>query len=280
MLEKNSEKHQELLDIAYRVRQNALRMAEVDQQGFIAQSLGAADMVTALFFYAMKYKAEDPEWEDRDRFLMSAGHNAIVIYAAMAEAGYFPKEELDTYGLDNSRLPQASMPKYTPGIEISGGSIGLGLPIAVGMGLGLKRKNSDSFIYVMMGDGELAEGPTWEAAMSASNHNVNNIIALVDMNGIQADGFTNTVTNTEPIHEKFEAFGFYTQRVNGNSIFEVANAIDRAKEDKSNRPKMIICDNVPGTGVDFLIGHPKAHFIRMDRESWERADRELKRGEE
>lgn len=280
MLEKNSEKHQELLDIAYRVRQNQLRMAEVDSQGFIAQALGAADIVTTLFFYAMNYKANDPEWEDRDRFLLSAGHNAIAVYGAMAEAGYFPKEELDTYGLDGSRLPQASMPKYTPGIEISGGSIGLGLPIAVGMGLGLKRKKSDSFVYVMMGDGELAEGPTWEAAISASNHHVDNVIAIVDVNGIQADGATKTVTDIEPLHDKFSAFGFFTQRINGNNILELAEAIDLAKADKSGKPKMIICDTVPGTGVDFLIGNPKAHFIRMDKESWDRADRELKRGEE
>lgn len=280
MLEKNSEKHQELLDTAYRVRQNQIRMAEVDGRGFLAQALGAAEIVTSLYFYGMNYKPEDPEWEGRDRFLMSAGHNAIAIYSAMAEAGFFPKEELDTYGLDESRLPQASMPKYTPGIEISGGSIGLGLPIAVGIGLGLKRKHSDSKVFVMMGDGELCEGPTWEAAMSASNHNVDNIIALVDMNGIQADGATHTVTKTEPIHEKFEAFGFYTQRINGNSIYEVCKAIDQAKEDQSGKPKIIICDTVPGTGVDFLIGNPKAHFISLDQAGWERAEKELKRGEE
>ena len=141
---------EELIEKAYDVRKNVLRMGHVDKRGFIAQSLGAADFLTVLYFHAMKYHADDPKWEGRDRFLLSAGHNAIAVYAAMAEAGFFPKDWLDTYGLDNSRLPMSCMPAYTPGIEISGGSIGLGMPIAVGMAMGLKRKGSDSKFYVMM----------------------------------------------------------------------------------------------------------------------------------
>lgn len=273
-------KKEELIEKAYDVRKNVLRMAEVDGRGFIAQGIGAADILTVLYFYAMKYRADEPDWEGRDRFLLSAGHNAIAVYGAMAEAGFFPKEELAMYGLDNSRLPMASMPKYTPGIEISGGSIGLGLPIAVGMALGLKAKKSDSKVYVMMGDGELAEGPTWEAALSAGNYELDNIIAFVDVNGIQADGKTVDVMKTEPLDDKFRAFNFDVQRVNGNSIGELMKAVDHAKEVNENKPHIILCDTTPGKGVPFLIGHPKSHFVSLDEESWKQAYEVLERGVE
>lgn len=272
-------KKEELIEKAFEVRKNVLRMAQIDKKGFIAQGVGAADFLTVLYFYAMKYRPEDPKWEGRDRFLLSAGHNAIAVYAAMAEAGIIPKEELDTYGLDNSRLPMSSMPAYTPGIEISGGSIGLGLPIAVGMALGLKKKGSDARIYVMMGDGELAEGPVWEAAMSAGSYKLNNIIALVDVNGIQADGKTSTVLDTEPLSDKFKAFNFYVQRIDGNSISALMTAIDNAKASAEEKPSVILCDTVPGKGIPFLIGDPKSHFISLNDEGWVRAYQELERGE-
>ncbi len=271
---------EELIEKAYEVRKNVLRMAHLDKRGFIAQSLGAADFLTVLYFHAMNYHADDPKWEGRDRFLLSAGHNAIAVYAAMAEAGFFPKDWLDTYGKDDSRLPMSSMPAFTPGIEISGGSIGLGLPTAVGMAMGLKRKGSDAKVYIMMGDGELAEGPTWEAAMSAGYHKLDNIIAFVDANGIQADGKTKDVMDTEPLHDKFSAFNFDVQRVNGNSISELVAAVDRAKSSTEAKPHMIICDTVPGTGLSFLIGNSKSHFIALDDADWERAFNELERGKD
>ena len=267
-----------LLDKAYEVRKNVLRMGYVDKRGFIAQGLDAADFLTVLFFYAMKYDPKNLTWEDRDRFILSNGHNSISVYAAMAEAGYFPKDVLDTYGKDDSMLPQSCLPKYTPGIEISAGSIGLGLPVGVGMAMGLKRKKSDSRVYIMMGDGELAEGPTWEAATSAGSYKLDNIIALIDRNGIQADGRCDTVVNTEPVDKKFEAFNFYVQRINGNSIEEVVNAVDNAKYHNGGRPSAIVCDTTPGQGVSFMIGNPKAHFISLNAEGWERAFAELERG--
>lgn len=269
----------ELIERAYEVRKNVLRMGYVDRRGFIAQGLGASDFLTALFFHAMNYKADDPDWEERDRFLLSAGHNAIAVYAAMAAAGLIPEEWLDEYGLDDSHLPMSSMPKYTPHIEISGGSIGLGLPTAVGMALGLKRKRSDSKIYIMMGDGEMAEGPTWEAAMSAGNYKLDNIIGLVDVNGIQADGLTRDVMVTEPLDEKFRAFGFDVQRINGNRMSQIVEALDNARTSKEKKPHIIVCDTVPGIGLDFLIGNPKAHFISLDDEGWKKAFSELKKGE-
>ena len=271
-------KIKELMERAYILRKNALRMAEVEKQGFIAQALGIADVMSVLYFHAMNYRADEPEWEGRDRFLLSVGHVAIGMYAALVEAGFIPEDELVTYAQDGSRLPMSAMESYTPGVEMSGGSIGLGLPTAVGMALGLKQKKSDSFVYTLMGDGELAEGPTWEAAISASNFNLNNIIAIIDINGIQADGLTVNTMKTEPVHEKFKSFGWYVQRINGNDMSAVLKAFDNARQSDEKKPRAILCDTTPGTGIPFLVGHEKTHFIRLDDKDWEQAYKELEAG--
>ena len=155
---------------AYHIRRHALRMAEVQGQGYIAQALGIADVLAVSYFDALNYRPQEPEWEGRDRFLLSIGHYAIALYAALIEAGVIPEDEIETYGSDDSRLPMSGMASYTPGMEITGGSLGQGLSIAVGMCLGLKRKSSRSFVYNLLSDGELDEGSTWEAAMSASSY--------------------------------------------------------------------------------------------------------------
>ena len=151
-------------------------MGEVQGQGYIAQALGVADVLAVSYFHALRYRPEDPEWEGRDRFLLSIGHYAIALYAVLIEAGVVPADELETYGTDDSRLPMSGMASYTPGMEISGGSLGIGLGIAVGMCLGLRRKQSSSLVYNLMSDGELGEGPTWEAAMSAAHWKLGNLI--------------------------------------------------------------------------------------------------------
>ena len=173
---------------AYHIRRHALRMAEVQGQGYIAQALGVADVLAVSYFDALNYRPQDPEWEGRDRFLLSIGHYAIALYAALIEAGILPEDEIETYGSDDSRLPMSGMAAYTPGMEITGGSLGQGLSIAVGMCLGLKRKKSQSFVYNLLSDGELNEGSTWEAAMSAASFKLNNLVAIVDVNNMQADG--------------------------------------------------------------------------------------------
>lgn len=260
-----------LAERADRVRRNALVMAETQGQGYIAQALGVADVLAVAYFHAMQLRPEQPDWEGRDRFLLSVGHYGIAHYAVLAEAGYFPEAELTTYAADDSRLPMSGMKSYTPGAEMSGGSIGLGLPMAVGMGLGLKRKGSKSFIYTLMGDGELAEGPTWEAAISAANYNLDNIIALVDFNQVQADGPSMKIMKTEPIVDKFEAFGFYVQRVDGNDLPALVTAFDRAREHPEPKPRIIICDTKMGCGVDFLEDREKSHFIRLSDDEFTRA---------
>jgi transketolase len=253
---------------ALRIRRHALRMGEVQGQGYIAQALGVADVLAVAYFHALTYRAEDPHWEGRDRFLLSIGHYAIAFYAALIEAGILPLEELETYGADASRLPMSGMASYTPGMEISGGSLGLGLPIAVGMALGLKRKKSAAFIYNLMSDGELGEGSTWEAAMSAAHWKLDNLIGVVDFNNQQADGPSTEMLCSEPLGPKWEAFGWHTQRVDGNDIDALRAAFDTARSLAEPRPRVIICDTRMGKGVPFLETREANHFLRVEAHEW------------
>jgi transketolase len=256
---------------AYRIRCNAVRMGEVQGQGYIAQALGIADVLAVSYFHAMQYRSEEPEWEGRDRFLLSNGHYAIALYAALIEAGVIPEAELESYGSDDSRLPMSGMASYTPGMEMSGGSLGLGLSIAVGMALGLKRKKSDSFVYTLFSDGELGEGSVWEAIMSASHFKLDNMIAIVDVNNQQADGPSTEITHFEPLVEKLQAFGWYAQRVDGNDMSAVVAAFDAAKSYPEPKPKTIIADTQMGKGVPFLEQRDKNHFIRVEAHEWKLA---------
>ena len=256
---------------AHNIRRHALRMAAVQGQGYIAQALGVADVLAVSYFEALNYRPQEPEWQGRDRFLLSIGHYAIALYAALIEAGIIPEDEIDTYGSDDSRLPMSGMAAYTPGMEISGGSLGQGLSIAVGMCLGLKRKASQSFVYNLLSDGELDEGSTWEAAMSASSFGLNNLIAIVDVNNMQADGPSKGILNFEPLHEKFAAFGWHVQRVDGNSIPALVDAFKTARELGEGKPRIIICDTKMGKGVDFLEAREHNHFLRVEPEEWDKA---------
>jgi transketolase len=260
-----------LTDRAYRIRRAALRMGEVQGQGYIAQALGIADVLAVSYFHALRYRPDDPEWEGRDRFLLSIGHYAIALYAALIEAGILPEDELETYGTDDSRLPMSAMAAYTPGMEITGGSLGHGLPIAIGFALGLKRKNSQSFVYNLFSDGELDEGATWEAAMSAGSFQLDNLIGIVDVNNQQADGPSTKVLNFEPLAPKFEAFGWHVQRVNGNDIDALVQAFDRARELTEPKPRIIICDTKMAKGVPFLEERESNHFLRVEPDEWQKA---------
>lgn len=256
---------------AWRIRRNALRMGEVQGQGYIAQALGIADVLAVAYFHALTYRPEDPDWEGRDRFLLSIGHYAIALYAALIEAGIIPEDELETYGTDDSRLPMSGMAAYTPGMEITGGSLGHGLGIAVGFCLGLKRKNSQNFIYNLLSDGELNEGSTWEAAMAASHWKLDNLIAIVDVNDQQADGPSSAMSSREPLHDRFAAFGWHVERVDGNDIDAVAAAFDAARNLKAPKPRVIICDTKMAKGVKFLEDREMNHFLRVDPQEWQQA---------
>ncbi|CAN7726127.1 transketolase [Variovorax sp. LjRoot290] len=260
-----------LSERAYRIRRYALRMGEVQGQGYIGQALGYADVLAVAYGHAMKYRPEDPQWESRDRFLLSHGHYAIAFYAALIEAGIIPEDELETYGSDDSRLPMSGMATYTPGMEMSGGSLGQGLPIAVGMALGLRQKRNPAFVYNSMSDGELDEGSTWEAAMSAAHHQLSNLVCLVDINNQQADGPSGKVLGFEPLADKWAAFGWHVQRVDGNDLPAVVAAFDTARTLADARPRVILVDTLMGKGVPFLEQREKNHFIRVDPPEWQQA---------
>ncbi|MEI1682643.1 transketolase [Acinetobacter baumannii] len=261
----------ELQQRAYHIRQHALRMGQVQGQGYVGQALGAADLLAVSYFHAMKYQPENPEWEGRDRFYLSIGHYAIALYAALIEAKIIPLEELETYGSDDSRLPMSGMASYTPGMEITGGSLGHGLGIAVGACLGLKQKKSDAFVYNLLSDGELNEGSTWEAVMSASHWKLDNLIAIIDVNNQQADGHSSEILAFEPIIDRWQSFGWYTQRVDGNDMEALLEAFDQARNHEEVCPRVIICDTKMGKGVSFLESREKTHFIRVDEHEWDDA---------
>jgi transketolase len=260
-----------LADRAYFIRRNAVRMGEVQGQGYIAQALDIADVLAVAWFHAMRYRPDDPDWEGRDRFLLSNGHYAIALYAALIEAGIIPEAELETYGGDDSRLPMSGMASYTPGMEMSGGSLGLGLSIAVGMALGLKHKRSDARVYVLFSDGELDEGAVWEAVQSAGHYRLDNLIGIIDVNNQQADGPSAEVMGFEPLLDKLQAFGWFVQRIDGNDLAAVTAAFDAAKGHPDPKPRMIVADTRMGKGVPFLEAREKNHFMRVDPHEWQLA---------
>jgi transketolase len=256
---------------AWSIRRNAVLMGEVQGQGYIAQALGISDVLAVAYFHGMTYRAEDPHWEQRDRFLLSIGHYAIALYAALIEAGILPRDELESYGSDDSRLPMSGMASYTPGMEITGGSLGQGLSIAVGMALGLKRKKNPAFIYNLLSDGEVDEGATWEAAMSAGHWKLDNLSALVDVNNQQADGPSTAMLNFEPLADKWGAFGWHVQRVNGNDIPALVAAFETARNLSDPKPRVIICDTKMARGVPFLEARDRNHFLRVEPAEWTEA---------
>lgn len=260
---------------AYRMRHHALNMGEAQGQGYVGQALGAADMLAAVYVDQLKYRAEDPHWTGRDRFLLSTGHYAIGLYAALAEAGIISVEELETYGSDESRLPMSGMASYTPGMEISGGSLGHGLTVAVGMALGLRHQGNPARVINFLSDGELDEGSTWEAAMGASHHGLGNLIAMVDINSLQADGPTVGVLRTEPVADKWAACGWQVARVDGNDVDALLAAFDAVSTD---RPSVILCDTRIGRGVPLLENREKAHFMRIDADEWQICREQLTAG--
>jgi transketolase len=263
---------------AWNIRRKALLMGEVQGQGYIGQALGVADVLAASYFHAMAYRPEEPEWEGRDRFLLSIGHYAIALYSVLMEAGILPDEELETYGMDDSRMPMSGMASYTPGMEITGGSLGHGLGIAVGMAMGLKRKQNPAFVYNLMSDGELGEGSTWEAAMSGAHHKLDNLICLIDFNNQQADGKSTEMLSSEPLDAKWEAFGWHCQRVNGNDLDAVVKAFDAARDLKDPKPRVIIFDTTMCKGVPFLESREITHFVRVEADEWTKALAVLEEG--
>jgi transketolase len=273
----HAERIARLRESAYRIRRNALAMGEVQGQGYIGQALGVADILAVIYKDQLRFRPDDPHWPDRDRFLLSIGHYAIALYAALAEAGVIEVDELSTYGSDDSRLPMSGMASYTPGMEISGGSLGHGLGVATGMGLGLRYQGSEARVYNLLSDGELDEGSTWEAALACAHHALDNVTAIVDVNALQADGPTPGVLQVEPITEKWRAFRWHAVRVDGNDIEALVTALD-ALRDHLGSPSVLICDTQVGRGAPLLETREKAHFMRVEEHEWQIARDQLDEG--
>ncbi|HET9422932.1 MAG TPA: transketolase [Nocardioides sp.] len=263
-----------LREHAYELRSLMMTMTRGKGEGYIAQGLGIADCLAALYFHELRHDPDDPDWADRDRFLLSTGHYSIAMYAVLASAGYLDEAELPTYGLNGSRLPMSTF-DVTPGVEIVGGSLGHGLGQAVGMALGLRLDGSPARVFCELSDGELDEGSTWESAMGGATFGTDNVVALVDCNGIQADGPVTVAI--EPVAEKFRSFGWDTREVNGNDLDELTEALAASRE-RDGRPKAIVLRTTPGYGVPSLVSRPRAHFVRVTDDEWGGFMEELEAG--
>jgi transketolase len=247
------------------LRRHMLGMARTQGQGYIGQGLGIADLLAALYFHELRYDPDDVKWPERDRFLLSTGHYSIALWAALAEAGNIPDEVLANYGADNSRLEMSTL-DTTPGVEVIGGSLGHGLGQGVGQALGLRIDKSEARVFVELSDGEMQEGSTWEAAMSASHFKLDGLVALVDCNGIQADG--PVVLDMEPVADKWRSFGWETFEIDGNDMKAVVGALADARE-RNGKPKAIVLRTLPGKGVPRIETSEKSHFFRINVAQWD-----------
>ena len=258
------------------MRIEILKMLTESGSGHTGGSLSAADIVTALYFYKMRHNPNDPQWSERDRFILSKGHAAPVLYAALALSGYFDPSLLKTLRKIGSPLQGHPCSTKLPGIEISTGSLGQGLSIANGMALGLKMDKRNSRVYCLLGDGETQEGQVWEAAMTASHYALDNLCAVIDNNGLQIDGQCCDVMCIEPIVNKWEAFGWNVIDINGHDMKAVVGALDMAESVKM-KPTMIVARTVKGKGVSFFENKVEYHGITPTHEELEMALKELKR---
>ena len=266
----------ELQEIANDIRLDIIKMLEHAGSGHSAGPLGLADIFTALYFEVLEHEPKHPDWADRDILVLSNGHCVPVRYAAMAHAGYFPKEELLTLRQFGSRLQGHPERLRLPGLETTSGPLGSGLSQATGMALGLKMDGvRHRWVYVVASDGELDEGNSWEAIMLASKHKLNNLIAIVDRNNIQIDGPTEDVMPLEDLAAKWTAFGWHVLEIDGNDIPAVIKACDEARAIQ-NKPVVIIAHTIPGKGVDFMESDFHWHGIAPNREQAKKALHELR----
>ncbi|QTL99448.1 transketolase [Iocasia frigidifontis] len=248
------------------------------QSGHCGGSFSAVEIVTCLFHHKMKIDPQNPEWEDRDRFILSKGHAAPLLYVNLADLGFFPKKELAEFRQIGGILQGHPDKNKTPGVDMTSGSLGMGLSIGIGLGLSAKLNKKNYKTYVLMGDGELNEGQVWEAAMFASKMKINNVTAIVDYNGVQLDGSTNEIMPLSPLKEKWESFGWRVIEVNGHDIADTLAALDRA-EQITDTPVVIIADTIKGKGVSFMEDDHKWHGQAPCKEEYERAIAELERAD-
>jgi len=248
----------EMETIAKGLRRHIITMTGKAGSGHPGGSLSAVEIVTALHFRVLEHKPQDPGWSDRDRFILSKGHAAPLLYATLAECGYFPVDELSSLRQLNSRLQGHTDCTATPGVEMSAGALGQGLSFAIGVALAGRLNSQDYRVYVLLGDGECDEGQVWEAAMAAAHFKVDNLVAIVDNNGQQIDGWNREVMNLDPFNKKWQAFGWQVIEVDGHDLTQLTQAFDQAKLIKG-QPTVIIAHTIKGKGVSFMENNPDFH---------------------
>jgi transketolase len=265
---------EEMGAVAKRLRRHIIAMTGRAGSGHPGGSLSAAEIVTALYFKVLRHKPQDPCWSDRDRFILSKGHAAPLLYAALAESGYFPVDELTTLRQLDTRLQGHTDCKLTPGVEMTAGALGQGLSFAIGVALAGRLNSQKHRVYVLLGDGECDEGQVWEGAMAAAHFKLDNLVAIVDNNGQQIDGWNRDVMSLEPFNKKWQAFGWRVIEVDGHSLTQLIDAFDQARLVKG-RPAVIIAHTVKGKGVSFMENNPDFHGKAPTAEEVEIALKEL-----
>jgi transketolase len=248
----------ELETVAKKLRRSILTMINQAGSGHPGGSLSAVEIVTTLYFHTMKYRPLDCHWPERDRFILSKGHAAPLLYAVLAELGYLPVSELATLRQIGSRLQGHTECRLVPGIEMSAGALGQGLSFSIGAGLAARLNGEKHRIFVLLGDGECDEGQVWEAAMAAPNYKLDNLTAIVDNNGIQLVGWNKDIMNLEPFGQKWASFGWHVIEVDGHNFAQLISAFDKAKEIKG-KPTVVIAHTVKGKGVSFMENNPEFH---------------------
>ncbi len=273
------DERRELERTAVRVRRAILRMLKAGRSGHIGGALSCADILTALYFKVMRVDPRQPDWPERDRFVLSAGHKCLALYAALAERGFLDECVLDSYGAHCTRLGGHPDMHKVPGIETNTGALGHGLSIAGGMAMGLKMDGVAARVYVVTGDGELAEGSNWEAAAAASHHRLDNLLVFVDRNRLQIGGPTVDVMSCEPLDRRWEAFGWEVRTIDGHDMGRIV-ACAAAAPFVAGKPSVVIADTVKGKGFSFAENRAEFHYWKATEEGLAIAERELRQAEE
>nr|WP_321295945.1 transketolase [uncultured Sphaerochaeta sp.] len=260
--------------MAAKLRQDTIKMIYNSKSGHPGGSLSAADIISALYFYKMNIKTEDSKWADRDRFVLSKGHAAPVVFAALVNKGFIPREELWSFRHGNGSL-QGTVNIKNPGGDMTVGSLGQYLSVSAGMALAGKMDKKDYKVYVMLGDGELQEGQVWEAAMAAAHMRLGNLVGILDNNRVQMCGMTDDVMSIGDIAAKFRAFGWKVVQIDGHDMQQIVDALDAIPNQPDAQPTMIIADTIKGKGVSYMEGTPAWHGGVPTKEQYEQAMREL-----
>src|SRR5437660_2922820 len=265
----------ELKRLANRLRIDIVKMIGAAGSGHPGGSLSEVELLSALYFRVLRHNPNDPNWPDRDRFILSKGHGCPALYAVLAEAGYLDHSVLSTLRKLGSPLQGHPDKRFLPVLEANTGSLGQGISIGIGMALAARLDKKDYHTFVMVGDGEIQEGQNWEAAMFASFHKLGNLTLIVDYNHQQLDGFLKDILDPAPLREKFAAFGWNAVEIDGHDFAQVIPALEKARANKTDKPTAIVADTIKGKGVSFMENNPKWHGVAPKKEEVEAALKEL-----